>query len=427
MATTFKLPGSDDTLDGRFARTLSDQDPDLAVRAAAYQKRQSKIKEKRKSKQLSSENFLSNVQEMDDDVTYRFNFIVVGASSGKVVESICTSESASRLGGSAMGGSAMGATLSSKNNYRCLCEVQVHVNGDKGPLVKKVAKLAMNPLSFDQDMPIWETRQEAMSSAIVYVLWIDGKTHDGESNFDDQLQGFRESLKLLRSNSRARLRPVKAVLLLYTGKTSGAPKPGLERWALSLADFEQTDGGDLWKFGPLCLEDLDLLHATFAEMTTTRLKHAQNDKDDPSLDEPPPGEGQDIYRFKPSAGNVQAMRGTPSDAASSVCSERELPPAFEAEASGSECSETAMELHRLAFGLCEDDMTCGQGQPARTPSFNIAQSLETESAKAAGVDANEVVGASLLSSSELELGPDFKVVVPVHTAVGKGFCCSFFC
>jgi len=229
------------------------------------------------------------------------------------------------------------------------------MSAEKGTLVRKVANLSLNSLGFDQDMPTWDTRQEAMGACVVYILWVDGKTRDGESNFDDQLQGFEDSLAHFRSTTKARLRPVKAVLLLYQSSATGKPRAGLEKWALTLSDFEHANG-DLWKFGPLCMEDPEALHATFAEMTSARLKYAQNAPEDPAEEpaEPvPAGQEQDIYKFKPSAGNH--MRGSAASDAGSSLSEQELPPAFEAEASGSECSESALELHRMVFGLTRDD------------------------------------------------------------------------
>jgi len=322
----------------------------MAARMSAYQRRSAKLKEKRKAKAPSSEHFLSNLQEIEADVDYRFNFNIVGNSSTDVVNSALAAPEARRLTGS-------GPTPSSAGGYRCLCEVMVPIptdkeKGDKGVMARKVANLSMRALRFDDDIPLYETRQESMSAAIVYVLWIDGQNPEGACNFQDQLQGMTSAIDNYRSRSKARKRPVKAVLLLFERRESGAPKSGLETWALNLTDWEHRHG-DLWKFGPLCMEDLDSLHGTFAEMTSSRLKHAQNDKEE----DLPPDDGKDDFTFKPSAGQFAARAGpggSRSDAGSS-CSEQELPPAFEAEASGSECSESAMELHRAVFGLTKDE------------------------------------------------------------------------
>jgi len=402
------------------AKTLSDQDPDMAARAAAYQKR----KEKRKANaaKITSATFLSNVQETEDDVSYRFNFVVVGAKSEDVIQRIVGSQANKRLSGNAT------AAPPPKGGHRCLCEVKVPPvgqNAEKLPLVQKVAKLALNALTMDQDMPIWETRQEAMSSAIVYVLWIDGQTQDGESTFEDQLQGLHESIALLRSTSKARLRPVKGVLLLHSSH-GRAPKGGLESWALSLSNFEH-ENGDLWKFGPVCFEEQEQLHATFAEMTAARLRHTISNKDEApgqpderSRSKESKGE-QELYAFKPSAGQVAAagkggMQASRSEAGSSSRSEQELPPAFEAEASGSECSEGALEVHRMAFGLndCAENTKLGGA-----PKDEIIDPMSM-----AKVEPADLLAPAFALTVEQELRGDAKVVQRHSPGI---FCCSILC
>jgi len=341
--------------------TLADLDPSYAARHAAHQERKAS-RQAKKQQGPKSMNFLSNLNEVEDDVAYRFNFTVVGAVADQVVDGVVQSSEAVRLGGGVTPSASVRQTL----GHRCLCQVTApgveQVAGGAYARATKVAKLALEARAFGQDVPIYETRQEALSAAIVYVLTIDTCREGdpaGESDFQDQLEAFRCSVAGLRTNTRARLRPVKVVLLCCSRGSSAVPKSSLEQWAVQLADFEQ-ENGDLWKFGPVSLESGDNLHATLAEMTSARIVHIQSGSDaaKPGEDAVDQQERDELTggeaTWSPSAGQGgRRSDGELSDRDSSV-SEQERPPHFVAEASGSECSETAWELHTRIFGIAEE-------------------------------------------------------------------------
>lgn len=330
-------------------KTLSGQDPALAARAAAFLERRNLKKDGGRKKK----DFLSNLEEMDADVTYRFTFNVIGDVSKEVVEAVCASKGASKLGSSIGTGASAGAA------YRCLCEVAPASGPGSGP--RQVAKLALNPLPIGQDAPPCKTRQEGLSTANVYTLSID-TVRDGDSDFKAQLEELEKSLQRLRANVRARCRPVKALLLCCARPEGLEPRSSLERWAVELADFEQVQG-EMWKFGPVCIEHGEDLHATFVEMTSARIVHVRKS----DADQAGPGEDpadalqqdddatrqEDVASLLGGTDLFPRSPGGHSETPSTV-SERERPPCFEAEMSGSECSETALELHERTFRMVED-------------------------------------------------------------------------
>jgi hypothetical protein len=320
-------PGEDDhpPLDPP-TRTLGSQDPEAA---ATYMHKHRKIVNtagKRKDK-LDKALFLSNVVENDRDVDYRFEFTVVGLKAERIIEAVCESEAASGLGG---------IGLDAGNGYRCLCEVP----GSAGE-APKVAKLAFHVLgSLDKDPLPCVTRQQALSSAIVYALDVG----EGEQSFAEQIEQLRSAKQRLRSATRARLRPVKALLLWSSGQEK-ISQSGLQCWAVQLNDFE-VEHGDMWKFGPVLEQDGNSLHEIFGEMTSARISYIDAGDDVEDLDQAePPANPEDSFR--PTAGLMQRR---PSSAASSI-SEQECPPQFTAEESGSECNEDSLALHARTFGI----------------------------------------------------------------------------
>lgn len=437
-------PGSGNASTGP-VQTLSAQDPQLAARHAAYLARKKSKRESRKNV-VDHNNFLSNLQETDADVAYRFNFTVTGFPAGDVVNALVSSDAALGLGGA---GPQSGA-------HRCFCEVKFppgqQNQGQGGG--RKLSKLALSILNLEEDSEPCETRQEAMGSAIVYCLSIDSKAPNGESNFRQQLDLFEANLARLRARSKARLRPVKAVLLCCEEPegTSGA----LQSWAVQLADFEQNNG-DMWKFGPICLRDGDVIHATFAEMTSTRILHTQKDESEEGPPKRRPGEDADKdgealggggeVTFRPSAGtHVHTGRrraSTASDAGSS-CSEQERPPIFETEMSGSECSDGALENHERAFGVA--DLPSPRGQQEREVSPPAAplgggpsgDAPATSAAPGGGKEASprgalgvapglvdeEDVKHVTLAAAEKELESRSAVNVTIEQD-GKSYCCTF--
>jgi len=332
-------------------QTLADKDPEAAARHAHLQRKLLK-KEQRKGKAKAA-TFLSNVGETETDVSYRFTFTVVGIDAGTIVDAVCNSTGAMMLGG------GPATTKSHKGDLkRCLCRVTPPIVAGQAPPEEELAKLAFNDRGFDDDPPQCETRKEALGSAIVYALDMSRKDDEDKHSFKEQLQMLRDALHRLRTQTRARMRPVKALLLYGSDETAIEPKSGLESWALELADFEH-EGGYMWKFGPLNLQDHDLLHATFGEMTSARIQHALTGEDEEleggvAMAEDQEGEEREAAEvsFTPSAGLCNTTRDRMSSAGSSF-SEQERPPQFEAEMSGSECSETAMELHARTFGTLD--------------------------------------------------------------------------
>lgn len=340
-------------------QTLSGQNPEAAA-WHAHQQRRLLMKERKKNK-VGQGNFLSNVGEVDSDVSFRFTFTVVAPEAVQLIEAVCNSAIALKIGG----GGPLSKRFGKDAMYRCLCEVSgpaqtpapskaastTQPNMPQTKSAKSMAKLAFHARGFEDDPPPCYTRQDALNNAIVYALDIAATNKDGEPTFPEQLANYHKALSRLRASTKSKLRPVKA-LLLYSSTSDGAqPKSGLESWALQLADFEQ-ETGDTWKFGPVPLQDEDALHHIFAEMTSTRLAHTQNEDQQEDMDgeEEPP-------TFTPSAGDYRPNRRRDGrHSSNSSVSEQERPPCFDAEMSGSECSDSALELHARTFGLDVEDL-----------------------------------------------------------------------
>lgn len=348
--------GSDALLADVGSHTLTERNPEYAAKHAAYQDRKTSRMIKKGSATIEPLNYLSKLNEVDDDVAYRFSFTVVGRVAQQVVDGVCNSEVAVELGGAL-------SLLSNKFGHRCLCHVK-HPN-KLAAGATKLAKLALETRSFEGDVPSYETRQESLAAAIVYVLTID-TNRDNDSDFKEQLDSFQHALQKLRGSTRAKLRPVKVVLLCCANSEESRPRSTLEHWAVQLADFEQVNG-DMWKFGPIGLCDSENLHATLAEITSARIVHMQSPNNDsvvtPGEDAIDPKELElSEGGWSPKAGRWRAdMASTAMDADSS-CSEQERPPHFEAEMSGSECSETAREFHARVFGVLEEDLPPASGE-----------------------------------------------------------------
>jgi len=327
--------------------TLSDD----AAQLAAYQER--KALRSLKKVEVGQEQFLSNLQEIDSDVAYRFKFTVVGSIAQQVVDAVVRSDAAVSLGG---GLSPKPPSKSLRCHHPCLCYVSPGAGQQNG--AKQVAKLALQVCDFEEEVPACETRQEALSAAIVYALTIDTSKGDQfDSDFKEQLDAFERALSRLRMSTKAKVRPVKVVLLCLASDDGMKATSSLERWAVQLADFEQ-EHGDMWKFGPIALECSDGLHGAFAEMASARIAHLQSGKDGDlqrGVDAVDPAEQDDdtvkeAWRLPASGAR---HRPVPSSTGSQF-SEQEKPPQFAAEMSGSECSDTAKEHHKRVFDdICE--------------------------------------------------------------------------
>merc|ERR1712039_39303 len=138
--------------------------------------------------------------------------------------------------------------------------------------------------------------------------------------------------------------------------------------------------------------------------------------------------------FKPSAGIFRPFQNqSPSETGSSR-SAAELPPRFEAEMSGSECSMTALELHEQQFGVLSKEDTprdfVGWMETSTSATNEERSPASTTDPKHAmqevtfEVKQNLIHDAPRLSSDEDVKGPTIDVGVD-HPAAGKGLCCVF--
>jgi len=281
---------------------------------------------------VEKDKFLSTVNDIDADISIRFDFTVVGADSLRICQAVCTCDAASRLEAGAM-------SPQRSTRLRCHCEVShPDVGAPDDPVV---ARLGFNAVQFYQEIPTCNTRQEALSSAIVYCLDIARKDATGEPAFAEQLEALKDSIRTMRERSRSNLRPVKALLLYSSDNVR--PTSSLEVWALQLADFEQ-ELGDMWKFGPMMLQDADGMHGIFQEITFVRTSRIASKKDFEAEDQ----DAEQVYTSGEAQQVAFLVQTSPHRTASvsSSVSAGQLPPQYKAEMSGSECSETALELQR---------------------------------------------------------------------------------
>jgi len=349
-------------------KTLSASNPELSARRIAYQQRRESRKEARRQGAIDNTGFLSNVPEVDDDVPFRFNFVVVGGMAHHVVQVTCSSASASSTSSkfplkpgfpvrSPRGSSQMVQAL------RCLCFVTAPMIGKTNSDRQKLAKLVFQPVAFGQHIPKCTSKLDALSTAMVFVLAINHPSGERLS-LEEQLANLANVLDQNRAETKAKLRPVRAVILCsFQSQNIGHAD---ESWAAQLSDFEQVHG-DMWKFGPICTQDGDAFHAAFAEMASVRINRV-------NLSDTAADSSQ--LAVRPDEDEVEAMGADGEDerslfeqqlAARSARSSKELvrsnssssqssegwqrPPIFEAECDGSECSEDALEQHVKIFGL----------------------------------------------------------------------------
>mmetsp|Transcript_94525 Transcript_94525/g.282243 ORF Transcript_94525/g.282243 Transcript_94525/m.282243 type:complete len:396 (-) Transcript_94525:135-1322(-) len=137
--------------------------------------------------------------------------------------------------------------------------------------------------SFVGELPALTSQKEALSTCFVFCLVVDG-----QSAADSQIEGhlhveaFAEQLLNLRRRSsevvlRTRhsmpdVRPLCAVLLLQLSQESRS-RTTSEDWQHRLSEFE-AEHGELWKFGPIWLEDGNELHSTFSMISRGMLKQS---------------------------------------------------------------------------------------------------------------------------------------------------------
>jgi len=404
-------------------RTLAAADPDISNRRAAYLQRKESRREARKLRSglgptspngmsistVDSKGFLSNVPEVEADVPYRFNFVLVGTIAARVAELVCESLAARRLSSRpslAEPESPRSPTpLAAKTPraYRCLCAVTGPLAGRPGNDRQKLAKLGFAPVNFGQDMPKCMSRLEALSTAMVFVLLVDSPSGGQPNSLQQQLQELAAAIARSRSQTRSKLRPVRAVILCSAGDAGAQPEAGFQgedSWSSALADFEQVHG-DMWKFGPVPLQDGDLLHAAFAEIVSVRISQGGQCSEGaagapPGTQEQEPeeeeegGEGLERVLLEQQmqahdVGCSSSSRQRSCSRGPSECSEGwQRPPVFEAEFDGSECSEEALERHAKTFGISRSDLAAQEPLSPPTPTH---QEEESPLQQAAGTGA----------------------------------------
>lgn len=395
---------------------IGEEEGTASARHLAYLQRKERIQARRQRQgSTNREMFLSGLVEVEADIRYRFNFVLSGEAAERITDAVCKSRAAQSLlsqtgheeqalasvvtsfdtlpplvmdepgegGAESPGGMSGSAVLSGSATSpqggsspswrqlnspglrgqgvadRCLCSVVLSQDG-----TRQLAKLVFHRSLTGEDIPQCTSRAEALATVMVFTLSV-GAPLEGQGSFEEQLRRLRVLVDRMRSRGKAKLRPVRAVVLIQSQSEAEARSDQGEQWAAGLADFEYAHG-ELWKFGPLSLQDGDSLHSTFAEMASARIAKYDAGGSPSSAgprepeDEEEDGDGDhDEFVGRSSEEDDLRIRRprSPSDA-----SEGWQPPVFEAEFDGSECSEAALELHTRLFGLGEqgslDTLAC---------------------------------------------------------------------
>lgn len=267
--------------------------------------------------------FLSDLPEVDADIPYRVNLVVLGVAANQVVRSACGSAAArslvakpqqeARAAGAdfladVLSAAAATATagedhaadlhrLDAANDDRCLCKVS------GGPVAgSKLAKLAFTRVTPGADLPICASQFEALSTIMVVTLVVAGPVlgEDPASAIQDQLRALKELVELLRVRTPTKLRPVRAVMLCSLaedGSLSELHGAEARKWQYLVSEFEE-ENGKLWKFGPVDASDKEEVHATFTQMASARVSSPCSPHDgrpeDPEAVRPP-GELSQAY------------------------------------------------------------------------------------------------------------------------------------
>lgn len=325
-------------------------DPLLAARQAAYLERKNKLKESRDQKKKRSgslkNDFLSNLPEVDADIPYRFNFIVIGPLCTDVIKAVCTSNIATSLPkagadewedqsksgenpghaltdetrtleqgkklrldpghfgsevsqkSTSSGASTtlrnttartLTARLKAHNTIRCLCPVPFPPEEEEDANSKpKLAKLSFTPYDIDDELKSCRNRFEALGTAIIFVFAVD--VDDGEHGFDAQLACYERTVNELRTQRRP-LRPTRHIIILRSKGCAEPTDQEQESWARKIEEFEQVDG-PMWKTGPVRLNDTDAIYSAFASVASQRirrsLKSDGHESDGSHVSEAPP-------------------------------------------------------------------------------------------------------------------------------------------
>mmetsp|Transcript_58942 Transcript_58942/g.140706 ORF Transcript_58942/g.140706 Transcript_58942/m.140706 type:complete len:403 (+) Transcript_58942:152-1360(+) len=302
-------------LDSEDFRAASDasgdeaQDKDAKEAAAlhaAYMERKKKAKENRArraaAKQagsaLHTKGFLSNLPEVNANIAYRFTITVVGDAAEQIVTAVCSAELAAKMN---IPGTNYG--VDSPEAYRCHAPVPYpptavpsHIDGLPNPErftsdVPKLARLLFTPASLRSNIPVYRTRFEALSSALVYIFVINPGRQDHD--FHRQVLAYERAVSELHFRSKP-LRPARAVILCRrpeeqaestaaSSSSAAAPEARSDQrsWEAQLSDLEMVED-NLWKFGPIDLSDVDTLHATFATIASKRILRGERSGGDES-------------------------------------------------------------------------------------------------------------------------------------------------
>jgi len=201
-------------------------------------------------------------------------------------------------------------------------------------------------------VPRCGSRLEALSSVVVFVLVVDAASVDCfETPLEEQIDLLERSLERMRTTTKAKLRPVRALLLCQRSEVVGNSD-----WVAKLADFERRHGY-IWKFGPLQLGNDESMYSTFAEMATSRTAYRESLGDDGEIEaeegEEDEGDAPVDFASEGAAGQGKIVGTTSFATSSAFVSETsegwQQPPRFATETSAAEVTEEALEAHAKAF------------------------------------------------------------------------------
>jgi len=221
------------------------------------------------------------------------------------------------------------------------------VEGNKeDALDPPLAKLAFHLLESGTNDAQIAGQLEVASTVIVYALALDERCDAGY--LEMQLWEVAKVIEHAGLLAGARRKMSRAALICTEGESisvlSGA-------CSSLLKDFEKKNGR-MWMFDPVQLSDADALHNTFQRIASRRTLLGSTEEDCGLAEHVSDQTEADTPAFLVPF-NVPRRRGPGStNSKSSLATSNGGPvPIFEAEDEGSECSETAMELHRKAFTL----------------------------------------------------------------------------
>mmetsp|Transcript_6490 Transcript_6490/g.15820 ORF Transcript_6490/g.15820 Transcript_6490/m.15820 type:complete len:398 (-) Transcript_6490:40-1233(-) len=274
---------------------------------AAYMERKKKAKERRAQRAavrsngstLHTRGFLSNLPEVHANISYRFALTVVGDAAEQISISVCSNQMAEKM-------NIPGAECepNSPEAYRCHAPIPFppnaapsHLGGVPNPErftsdVPMLARLIFTPLPLKTEIPVYRTRFEALSSALVFLLVINPRPN--ENNFHRQILSYERAVAELHFHSKP-LRPARAVILGKwpsdeSAEADAAADSTHPPWEMQLRDLELVEE-NLWKFGPIDLTDTEAMHATFATIASARIlrkERSGGDESDGSQDSDAP-------------------------------------------------------------------------------------------------------------------------------------------